>query len=187
MQSPFCFVVNPLNNKRYDNIKKIGDIDFIISSTKEDHTISNRFAKVIATPIKYNGSIKKGDILLVHHNVFKLFYDMKGREKSGRSFLKDNEYLIEENQFFAYKQNNTWYANDNYCFIKPSLKEESIIFSNDNYQPLTGFIKINNKKLEQLGLQTGDKVCFKPNSEYEFILDEEKLYRVRCNNVTIKL
>lgn len=180
-------MVNPLNNQRYDNVKKIGDVNFIISSTKEDHTVSNRFAKVVSTPINYNGPIEKGDLLLVHHNVFKLFYDMKGKEKSGRSFLKDNEYLIDVDQFFAYKKNDTWYANDNYCFIKPFLKEKSTIFSNDTYQPLTGEIKINNKKLEQLGLQTGDKVCFKPNSEYEFIIDEEKLYRVRCNNVTIKL
>tara|TARA_R100000655_G_scaffold108427_7_gene160346 strand:- start:969 stop:1532 length:564 start_codon:yes stop_codon:yes gene_type:complete len=187
MKSPFCFVVNPLNNKRYDNVKKIGDVDFIISSTKEDHTVSNRFAKVVSTPINYKGPIKKGDTLLVHHNVFKLYYDMKGREKSGRSFLKDNEFLVDESQFFAYKQKDKWFSHGEYCFIKPSLKEKSIIFSNDTYQPLTGEVCINNKILENLGVDQGDKVCFKPNSEYEFTIDEEKLYRVRCNNVTIKL
>ena len=58
MKSPFCFVVNPVNNKRYDNVKKIGDIDFIVSSTKEDHTVSNRFAKVLETPINYNGPVR---------------------------------------------------------------------------------------------------------------------------------
>lgn len=187
MKSPFCFLVNPVNNQRYDNVKKISDVEFIISSTKEDHTISNRFAKVISNPINYKGPIKPGDILLVHHNVFKLFYDMKGVEKSGRSFLKDNEFLVDQDQFFAYKQDKKWYANYDYCFIKPSLKEESVIFSNDTYQPLTGHIAINNKYLEDLGLKLGDKVCFRPNSEYEFTIDDEKVYRVRCKNVTIKL
>ena len=69
----------------------------------------------------------------------------------------------------------------------------------NNYIPLTPFIKgefdlrlhdniaINNKYLEDLGLKLGDKVCFRPNSEYEFKIDDEKVYRVRCRNVTIKL
>ena len=90
MRSPYNFIVTPLKNKRYDNIKDIGDVEFITSVSKEDHKTSNRFAKVVALPIHYNGPIKEGDTLLVHHNVFKLYYDMQGVEKSGRSFLKDN-------------------------------------------------------------------------------------------------
>jgi len=85
MKSPFSFIVEPYNGRRYDNIKKIGDVNLIISSSKEDHTVSNRFAKVISTPINYSGEIVPGDILLVHHNVFKFYNDMKGVEKSGKS------------------------------------------------------------------------------------------------------
>ena len=32
----------------------------------------------------------------------------------------------------------------------------------------------------------GDKVSFQPNSEYEFKIDEEKLYRMYTNNITLK-
>ena len=39
--------------------------------------------------------LKIGDTLLVHHNVFKFYYDMYGREKSGRSFLKENLFLVD--------------------------------------------------------------------------------------------
>ena len=92
MKSPFYFSVKPYNGKRYDNTKRIGDIDFIVSSSKEDHTVSNRYASVQETPINYTGEIQPGDILLVHHNVFKYYNDMKGREKSGKS-LWDKFYL----------------------------------------------------------------------------------------------
>ena len=61
MKSPFYFIVKAYNGKRYDNTKRIGDIDFIVSSSKEDHTVSNRYAIVEETPINYTGEIKPGD------------------------------------------------------------------------------------------------------------------------------
>ena len=100
MRSPYNFIVTPLNKRRYDNIKEIGDTKFITSTSQEDHEASNRFASVVSLPINYTGPIKEGDTLLVHHNVFKFYYDMQGREKSGRSFLKDNLFLIDNEQFF---------------------------------------------------------------------------------------
>jgi len=76
MKSPFSFLVSPINNRRYNNIKKIGDVDFITSASEEDHKSSNRFATVKATPINYKGEIEVGDTLVVHHNVFKFYNDM---------------------------------------------------------------------------------------------------------------
>ena len=85
MKSPFFFIVEPLNGKRYNNTKEIGGVEFITSTSEEDHKFSNREAKVIETPIDYNGPIKKGDILLVHHNVFKFYNEI---EKVAVVFLK---------------------------------------------------------------------------------------------------
>jgi len=82
MRSPYYFIVKPVNGRRYDNIKNIGGIDFVTSVSQEDHLATNRFAEVISCPLSYEGEIIPGDILLVHHNVFKIFYDMKGIEKS---------------------------------------------------------------------------------------------------------
>ena len=105
MKSPFNFIVQPYNGRRYDNVKKIGDIDLITSTSQEDHTVSNRYATVVSTPIKYEGEIEPGDTLIVHHNVFKYFYDMKGQQKSGKSFLKDNLFLVDDYQYYMYKHN----------------------------------------------------------------------------------
>ena len=110
MKSPFSFLVKAYNERRYDNIKKVGDIDLVTSVSKEDHVSSNRFAVVEETPIDYTGPVKKGDTLLVHHNVFKYYYDKRGREKSGKSFFKDDLFLIDPDQFFLYKSEDKWRA-----------------------------------------------------------------------------
>ena len=74
MQSPYSFIVQPVKGRRYDNIKDIGGVDFITSVSKEDHKASNRFAKVVSVPLNYTGDIDKGDIFLLHHNMFLFFF-----------------------------------------------------------------------------------------------------------------
>ena len=71
MQSPFDFIVKPVNGKRYDNTKEVGGIELIVSTSEEDYRFSNRYAEVIEVPLRYKGPIAKGDTLLVHHNAFK--------------------------------------------------------------------------------------------------------------------
>ena len=72
MRALYSFIVKPYNDRRYDNIKKIGDFEFVTSVSEEDHTVSNRYAEVISLPLSYKGDIKIGDTLLVHHNVFNI-------------------------------------------------------------------------------------------------------------------
>lgn len=186
MRSPFYFIIKPYNLRRYDNIKKIGDVDFVTSTSKEDHTSSNRFATVIETPLNYDGPIKKGDTLLVHHNVFRLYYDMKGREKSGRSFLKDDIFFVDYDQFFLYKSNGEWKAHDKYCFVKP-IDAEDFFIEKGKEEPLVGIIKYINKQLIDKGVKEGDKISFTPGSEYPFYVDGEKLYRMFTDNITMLL
>ena len=186
MKSPNCFIVSPINDRRYDNIKKIGDVDFITSTSEEDHKVSNRFALVHEVPLGYDGDIKKGDTLVVHHNVFKFYNDMYGRRKSGKSFLRENLFLVDSEQFYLYKTEGEWKGYDKYCFIKPSEKKDCFIKKSGSIEPLVGTIKYINKELEELGLRVGDEVSYQPNSEYEFIIDDEVLYRMFTSNITLK-
>ena len=39
------------------------------------------------------------------------------------------------------------------------------------------------KSIEKHGIKKGDIVTFNPDSEYEFKLDEQKLYRIRSKNI----
>jgi hypothetical protein len=187
MKSPIAFIVKPLDNKRYNNTKEIGGVDFIISTSQEDHIFSQRQAEVISVPIGYNGPIKKGNKLLVHHNVFKYYNDMKGKIQSGKSYFKDNLFFVEEEQFFAYHNGKNWNAVDRYCFIKPTKPEDSYLYKNIKEEPLVGMVKYPNNYLISQGVNEGTKVTFKPDSEYEFTVDGEKLYRMYDHQITMIL
>lgn len=187
MKSPFYFIAKPVNGKRYDNTRDIGGIDFIVSTSEEDHKFSNRYAKVIELPVGYTGPISIGDTLLVHHNVFKFYNDMRGRQKSGKSFFKDDLFFIETDQFFMYKKGSTWNAYDKYCFVKPIPATESYIKKPFSEEPLMGKMAYPNEYLLSQGIEKGDVVCFTPDTEYEFTVDGEKLYRMYDHQITMKL
>jgi len=187
MRSPHYFIVKPFNGRRYDNIKNIGGIDFVTSVSQEDHLSTNRFAEVISCPLSYEGEIAPGDILLVHHNVFKIFYDMKGREKSGRSFFKDDLFFIAFDQFFLYYHNKEWKTHSKYCFIKPIPIQDSWILKPGGEEPLTGIVKYTNPMPTKLGVKEGDEVLFEPECEYPFHINGEKIYRMFWNNITMVL
>jgi hypothetical protein len=187
MKSPFYFIAKPINGKRYNNTKDIGGIDFIVSTSEEDHKFSNRYAEVIETPLGYKGNIEPGDTLLVHHNAFKFYNDIKGRQKSGKSFFKDDLFFIETEQFFMYKKNNVWHSYDRYCFVKPINSTESYIKKPFSEEPLMGIMKYPNDYLLSKGIKAGDSVCFAPDSEYEFDVDGEKLYRMYDHQITMML
>ena len=187
MQSPHSFIVEPLKGKRYDNTKKLGEVDFIVSTSQEDHKFSNRFAKVNSLPLNYCGPIKINDLLLVHHNVFKIYYDMKGYEKSGKSYFKDNLFLIDNDQFFLYKSGDEWFAHDKYCFVEPVKSKDYYLDKVVKYEPLVGKIKYPNQELINYGVKVGDEVAFQPDSEYEFTVDGVLLYRIMSKFITVKL
>lgn len=187
MRSPFYFIVKPVNGKRYNNTKMIENIEFIVSSSEEDYTVSNREAKVQALPLNYDGPIKVGDTLLVHHNVFKFYNDMKGRQQSGKSFFKDDLFFVDTDQFFLYKSKDTWHSHDRYCFVSPVEKEKSIIYKRGTEEPLLGEMVYPNEYLQSQGVCSGTRVSFKPESEYPFTVDGKKLYRMYDHQITLKL
>lgn len=169
MLSPTSFIVTPLNDERYSSTSNSG---LVLSVSQEDHTTTNRMAKIVALPLNYNGGAVVGDILLVHHNTFRKYYAMNGKEKSGPSYFKDNLYFIFYDQYFMYQHDGKWYAPSPFVFVKPTDT------------PLVGIIKYTNN---DSGVAVGDRVAFEPESEYEFNIDGEKLYRMFNRNLTLNL
>ena len=86
-----------------------------------------------------------------------------------------------------YKQDGQWFCHDRYCFVKPVPVEESFISKLGTEEPLVAVMKYSNNYLNSKGVKAGDKVIFKPESEYEFIVDDEKLYRMYDHQITIKV
>ena len=177
MKSVYNYVVKPKGD-RYNNSKKVGDKDLILNTEIFNHQYINRQAEVISTPLISYSNIKPGSTIIVHHNVFRRWHNIKGIEKNSRNYFKKDTYIISQDQIFAY-YDKQWKPMPGYCFVKPIKSFDK--FNIDQEQPLMGVIEYADK-----GFNKGDLVGFTPNSEYEFVIDGQKLYRVLSKFITIK-
>ena len=171
------FIVSPIGD-RYTNSKKIGEKELVLNTEIYNHQFVNRNAKVIDTPLLFKSPLNKGDEVIVHHNIFRRWNDVKGREKNSRAYWKDNKYIITPDQIFLYKKED-WKAMPGFSFIKPLQAVNS--FNTEDERPLIGVVKYSDGTFNKKEL-----VGFRPNSEYEFIVDDERLYRVLNKFITIK-
>lgn len=183
MKSLYQFIVKP-KGERYNNTKKIGDTSLLLNTSIESFRHINKEAIVVSTPAAFNTNINIGDTVLIHHNIFRRWYDMKGAEKNGSMYFKDNMYFVNVDQVYGYKKNNNWVMINNRCFIKP-IKETSP-YSNEKEQKHIGILKYGNNVLEALQISPGSLVGFTPSSEWEFIIDDERLYCMKSNDIAIK-
>jgi len=179
MHGLYNFIIKP-KKSRYNNTKKIGDKELIVNTDIFQHQHVSRNAIVISVPTSIKTDIEPGDEIIVHHNVFRRYNDVRGVEKDSKAYYKDDMYFAYIDQIFAYKRNNSWTPLNKYCFIKP-IKSYSK-FDINKEEPLIGIIKYTNKNLPEVGSLIG----FTPSSEYEFIINGERLYRVRTQDITIK-
>ena len=178
MKSVYNFVVTP-KGERYNNKKKVDGGELILNTEIYNHQFVNRIAIVKSTPIIGNTNIQPGDEVIVHHNVFRRWNDVKGVERNSRSYFNESTYVISSDQIFLYKRNNKWIVPKGYCFVMP-LKAENPL-NIDLEKPLQGIVKYSDGTVK-----VNDLVGFRPSSEYEFIVDGERLYRALSNFITIK-
>ena len=183
MKGMFDFIIQPLGDE-YDNEIKVGNKSLVLNTKIESYKSVNNLAVVIDTPKAYKTPIKKGDIIVIHHNVFRTFYDMKGNRKKSRSFFKDNLYFCQMDQVYLYKRDTKWKSFGDRCFIMPLKSDNSLTL--DKEQKLIGILKIGNSSLEALKISPGDLVGFKPYGEWDFIVDDQRLYCMKSNDIVIK-
>jgi len=178
MKSVYNFVVKPIG-ERYNNTKKVGDSELILNTEIFNHQYVNRKASVISTPIIGETDIRPGDDVIVHHNVFRRWHDVKGIERNSKSYFNENTYFINKDQIFLYKRYWEWKTPKGYCWVKPLKAIDQ--FNVEHEKPLQGIVKYSDGTVN-----VNDLVGFRPNSKYEFIIDGERLYRVLSNFITIK-
>ena len=178
MKSVYNYVVKPKGG-RYNNSKKVGDKDLILNTEIFNHQYINRQATIISTPIIGSTDIQVGDDVIVHHNVFRRWHNQHGEEKNSRSYFNEDTYIISQDQIFLYKTFWQWKTIPGFCWVKPIKNFNK--FDIDQEQPLMGIIEYADK-----GFNKGDLVGFTPNSEYEFVINGQKLYRVLNKFITIK-
>jgi len=178
MKSVYNFVVTP-KGERYNNKKQVDGGELILNTEIFNHQYVNREAKVISVPIIGDTDIQPGDMVILHHNVFRRWHNVKGVEKNSKSYFNESTYFINQDQIFLYKRNNEWKVPKGYCWVKP-LKAKNPL-NVDLEKPLQGIVKYSDGTVE-----VNDLVGFRPSSQYEFIIDGERLYRVLSKFITIK-
>ena len=178
MKSLYQFIIKPIG-ERYKNKINIDGCELIVNSTISSHKFVNREAEVVSVPLIYNTKIKKGDKVIVHHNLFRRYYNMKGKSVNSTKYFKDDLYFAVPSQVYMYYQKNKWIPNENYCFVKPLLEDEKIIKNK-------GILKYGISSLEVLKINPGDIIGFKPLREFEFIINNELLYCMESNDIVIK-
>ena len=179
MHSVFNYLVAP-KGSRTTGVKKIEGQTLLLNTDLQNHEYSNRIGKLLSLPLVnvYN-ELREGDDVIVHHNIFRRFRDVRGQEKNSKNYLSEDIYLVQPDQIYAYKRNNEWKALEGFVFVIPI--KETKMFSLDSEKPLIGIVKYSNGEFKE-----DDLIGFRPNSEYEFIIEGQRLYRVPTNSITIK-
>ena len=179
MKSLHSFVVKP-HGSRYNNTKSIGNKELILNTEVYNHQFTNRTAEVVSTPSASDSlGINPGDKVIVHHNVFRRWHDVQGKEKNSKSFFNEDTYIVSSDQIFLVEQGNSWKSAEGFCFVQP-IKDNNNL-TTETEKPLMGIIKYTDGNVE-----VGDLVGFTPSSQYEFIIDGQRLYRVYNKFITIK-
>ena len=183
MKSVFDFIVSPLGD-RYNNETKIGDVKLITNTRIESFKSVNTLAVVTAIPLAYSTDIKEGDLVVIHHNVFRKFYDMRGKQKNSRSHFKDDLYFCALDQIYLYNSGKEWKTFGDRCFIKPLKNIDYLKL--DKEQRLIGILKYGNESLNKLKINPGDLVGYTPYGEFDFVIEGERLYCMKSNDIVIK-
>ena len=183
MKSIYDFIVKPLGEK-YNNKINIKNKELYLNTKIEGWKFVNRLAIVVETPLAFDIGIKKGDIIVIHQNVFRTFYNSKGVKKKSRSFFKEDLYFCALDQIYLYKNNSTWKSIGDRCFVMPIVNNDQ--FSNKKEKDLIGVLKYDNSSLNALEITSGDLVGYTPNSEWEFLIEGQRLYCMKSNDIVIK-
>jgi len=178
VKSLYNFIIKPYSS-RYDNVRQINDKELIINTGIEDHVFVSKKAVVVSVPAAFNTNIKEGDVVYVHHNIFRRYYDIKGKEKNSSTFFKEDLYFCNIDQIYMYNG----ICNLNYCFVKPVLNKSFLTTSKEKEH--FGILKYSNSFLEAVGITPGELVVFTPDSEFEFIIQGERLYCMKSNDIAL--
>jgi len=164
---------------RSSSKKEIDGKELLLNTEVQNHQYTSRLGVVTALPIASTTEINVGDEVILHHNVFRRFRDIRGNEKNSKSYYNEDNFFAQPDQIYAYKRKLEWQCVEGFCFIKPIVSKDNL--SLEKEEPLKGIVKYSYNDTYK-----NDLVGFAPSSEYEFNIEGERLYRVPLQRITIK-
>tara|TARA_E500000081_G_scaffold54685_1_gene57606 strand:- start:7322 stop:7867 length:546 start_codon:yes stop_codon:yes gene_type:complete len=173
------YLITP-HGKEYNNTKNLDGHSFVVNTSIEDVKYVNRVGVVVSS--HENSEIPNGSLVVVHHNVFRTYLDMKGRQRKSNEYFRDEKYLVGPERIYMYNDGEGWKCTKEYVFVSPYdyIQDDSIYQSNEKEEEHMGVIKHSSF------FPKGTRVGFTKNSEYEFELGGEKMYRMKVNDICVK-
>lgn len=185
VKSPFKFIVKPLNGELYNNTKVVAGKVLVINTSIEEAYDVQRFAEIIELPLIYKGNAKVGDICVVQHNCFRITYSDKGVPTYSNHYLKDNLFHIDSELIYLLIRDGKKIGFEDNVFVEPISVETQ--FEGKIESPHIGIVQISNPKLEKIGVTEGTKIAFYRGAEYEFLIDEQRLYKMSNKRILATL
>lgn len=177
MRAPESFIVSPLEGRYKRGIEIDGVVFGTVTSIEDAKDVSKK-AVVVSVPLNYRGDIAEGDEVIVHHNIFRSYYNQHGKLTNSRAYLHENLYQVIPEELFLYKKDGIWIPNLDFCFVRP-IEEDTISKLSGLKLPHTGVVVYSNLH------KTEDPIGFTPESEYQVTVDDEILYRMRDCDISI--
>src|SRR6478736_380693 len=179
------FIITPLNDEKFITEKQIGDRKMIINTSIEHAEYVDRIGVIVSLPLDYDGVAMVGDHVVVQHNVFRTYFDGQGLTRESDSHIYDNLFQVMPELIYLIIRGEEIISVDDYCFVKPIVEMKKWIGEVEVQHQ--GFIKYSNDYLKSIGIESGNKIAFETDSEYEFNILGEKLYRMRNECILAKL
>ena len=142
MKSVYDFIIKPVG-KVYDNSIDVDGKELLLNTSIEKHKFVNNKAIVVSTPLAFDTPIEEGDEIIVHHNIFRRYYNMQGKEVNSSKFFKNDLYFCQIDQIYLYKKIYKWHAFADRCFAMPLENNNDLEL--DKEQKLIGVLKYGNK------------------------------------------
>lgn len=177
MRSPHSFIVRP-KEARYKRAVDVGNGKRLeVTASIENAKDVDKRAVVVATPLIYDGPIREGDEVIIHHNIFRNYYNSKGKLTYTRAYLYDDLFYAADFEVFMYNRDGRWMPHGGYTFVSPIWEGSGEI---ERKQRHLGEVVASNVHPE------GQVVGFTPESEYNISIQRGiELYRMRDEDICL--
>lgn len=179
MKPLYQFIIEPKDGALYNSESN----GLVLSTSYENHKFTQRIAIVVETPMKYKGPIKKGNYVVVHHNIFRKSFDMQGGLSNSSDFLGEGKYFADESKMYMTSlDSKSWKALPPFMFVSPIENDETLV-SASPFKKEHGCVEYSSDH----SIKAGEVVRFTPASEYEFMINGQLLYRMKKNDLVWKV
>lgn len=93
-------------------------------------------------------------------------------------------FFCQPDQIYLYKTDDKWRSFGDRCFVAPIKNKDPLTL--DKEQKNIGILKYGNKLLEARGINERDLIGFPSMREFEFIIDNTRLYCLHIDDILIK-